>query len=104
MINYTWKYLELFANGDLLEKIRYKLIANDGQNIVESEGLHTFKEGTVNKNLSEVVETDLMQWLEKDTTEDGVNPIKLALESQFKNLESAPKVDFPWLAGTFTIE
>lgn len=104
MINFQWNFLELYANGDLLEKVRYLLTANDGKNTIQSEGLHVFKEGTVTKNLADIVESDLMQWLEQDTTENGVNLIKLALEDQFKNFESSQKVDFPWLAGTFTIE
>lgn len=104
MIKYTWNYLELYANDDLLEKVRYLIVADDGVNTVQSEGTHIFKEGTVTKPLSEIVETDLMQWLEKDTTENGVNPIKSNLAEQFKNFEEAKKVEFPWLAGTFTIE
>jgi len=101
---FTWKILELFANDDKLTAVRYLLSGTDGKITVSSEGKHEFKDGTVNKSLSETVESDLVQWLEKDTIQDDVNPIKLAIENQLKVIENAKKVDFPWLANTFTVE
>lgn len=109
MITFTWKPLELFASDNQLISIRYSINGNDGENTVESEGNLTFQPGTVNKELSDIVESDLVQWIEKDTTIDGVNLIKSNLEDQLKSLAikktlAISKVDFPWLAGTFTIE
>jgi len=101
---FKWKFLELFANGDQLVAVRYLLSGTDGTNKIESEGKHNFEIGTVNKSLADIVESDLVQWIEKDTTKDEVNPIKLAIENQLKALETAKKVDFPWLANTFTVE
>ena len=101
---FTWKILELFANNDQLIAIKYLLSGTDGTNIVESEGQHTFSNGTVNKPLDQIVESDIVQWLEKDTTVDDVNPIKLVVENHLKTINNTKKVDFPWLAGTFTIE
>ena len=85
MINYAWKFLELFAENDKLVSVRYLLTGTDGQVTVGSEGKHAFEDGTVNKTLAEIVETDLMQWIEKDTTIDGLNPIKLSIENQINN-------------------
>lgn len=104
MINYKWQYLELFAEEKDLVGVRYLLTGTDGKNTVSTEGNHVFKSGTVTKNLADVVESDLFQWIEKDTIQDGVNLIKLGIENQLKALESIKKVDFPWLANTFTIE
>jgi hypothetical protein len=101
---FTWKILELFANDNKLVAVRYLLSGSDGKNIVESEGKHTFTDGIANKQIDQIVESDITQWLEKDTTNDGVNAIKLAIINQLKHLETSKKVDFPWLAGTFTIE
>jgi hypothetical protein len=101
---FTWKILELFANDNKLVGVRYVLSGNNGKNTVESEGKHTFTNGIANKPLDQIVESDITQWLEKDTTNDGVNAIKLAVENQLKAIEKVKKVDFPWLAGTFTIE
>ena len=103
-MEYKWQFLELFANGDDLTAVCYLLSGTDGTNTVESQGNHQFSPGIVNKKLEEIVETDLIQWIEKDTTQDDVNPIKLAIENQLKSIENAKKVDFPWLANTFTVE
>jgi hypothetical protein len=101
---FTWKFLELFANSEQLVSVTYLLSGTDGTNTVESKGKHTFSNGIVNKSLADIVESDLVQWLEKDTIQDDVNPIKLAIENQLKAIENAKKVDFPWLANTFTVE
>jgi len=103
-MNYTWTILELFATNNKLLAVRYLLSCTDGINIVKSEGNHQFLDGTVNKLLDQIVESDIIQWVEKDTTQNNVNPIKLTLENQLKSLETTQKVDFPWLAGTFTVE
>ena len=103
MITYKWDYLDLFANDQQLTEVRYLLTGTDGKQSVFSEGSHQFKEGTVTKKLADIVESDLSQWIEKDTIQDGVNPIKLAVENQLNALNNIKKVDFPWLAGTFTI-
>ena len=104
MISFQWKILDLFANSEQLVSVTYLLSGTDGTNTVESKGKHTFSNGIVNKSLSDIVESDLVQWLEKDTIQDDVNPIKLAIENQLKAIENAKKVDFPWLANTFTVE
>jgi len=101
---YTWTILELFAKDSQLIAVRYLLSGNDGINVVDSEGNHEFYTGTANKPLDIIVEQDIIQWIEKDITQNDVNPIKLAIENQLKSLETTQKVDFPWLAGTFTIE
>jgi hypothetical protein len=101
---FTWKFLELFANSEQLVSVTYLLSGTDGTNTVESKGKHTFSNGIVNKSLADIVESDILQWLEKDTIQDDVNPIKLAIENQLKAIENAKKVDFPWLANTFTVE
>ena len=103
MNNFTWSFLQLFANGDELKSVEYLIQGTDGQITIESKGNHEFSPGIVNKPLSEIVETDLIQWIEKDTTHDEVNLIKLAIENQINSFENTKKVDFPWLAGTFTI-
>ena len=103
-MKFTWKILDLLANGEQLNSVRYLLCVTDGINTVESEGNHTFNDGVANKPLNQIVESDIVQWLEKDTTVDDLNAIKLAVENQLKALNNTKKVDFPWLAGTFTIE
>jgi hypothetical protein len=101
---FTWKFLELFANGGKLTAVRYLITGTDGIATVNSEGQHQFSNEIVNKTLPETLESDIVQWIEKDTTVDGVNAIKLTVENQLKSLNKNQKVDFPWVIGTFTIE
>jgi hypothetical protein len=100
-MNFQWKILEISAEA---KSVRYLLNATDGVNTVSSEGNHTFSDGLINKNFSEIKESDLIGWLESDTTKDDVNALKLNLENQLKTLEIAKKVDFPWLIDTFMVE
>jgi hypothetical protein len=102
MINYTWSILEVFGN-QTIEKVRYLLKAQDETNTVETEGYHSFSEGTVVKPYAEIKEEDLIRWLDQDTTKDEINIIKLNLDRQLELLKSSDKADFPWLANTFTI-
>jgi hypothetical protein len=108
MTIFTWTPLELFASENKLVAIHYRITAVDGEHTVESEGNLTLLPETANKTLASIVESDLIQWLDKDTTQDGVNLIKSNLEDQIMKLKivdtlAVQKVDFPWLAGTFTI-
>ena len=96
---FTWKILEITAEA---ESVRYLLSATDGTNTIETEGNHIFSDGIVNLPFEQIKESNLMDWLNKDTTKDGVNAIKLNLLNQLKELESKQKVSFPWLADTFT--
>lgn len=98
---FIWKILEVYKNA---ESVKYHLTANDGQNCVETEGYHHFSDGVVYKTFEEIKEEDLIRWLDKDTTKDDVNIIKLNLENQLESLKNSKKVQFPWLENTFSIE
>jgi hypothetical protein len=102
MITYKFSILETFGDKTIT-KVRYFLKAHDEQNTVETEGNHEFSEGLVCKPLSEIKESDLIGWLESDTTKDDINPLKLNLENQLKALKTSKKMAFPWEAETFTI-
>ena len=102
MITYKWTILEILGN-ETITKVRYLLKAQDEQNTVETEGYHEFSEGLVWKPLSEIKESDLIGWIESDTTQGDVNVIKLNLENQLEALKTSKKMAFPWEAETFTI-
>jgi hypothetical protein len=102
MTTFNWTILETFGDKTIT-KVRYLLKAQDEQNIVETEGEHTFLEGTVYKPYSEIKEENLIAWLKKDTTQDDINIIKLNLENQLEALKTSKKIAFPWEAETFTI-
>jgi len=102
-MEYKWKILDLINENDKI-MVRYHLTIDDDQNSVDTEGNHIFSNELINKNFAEITEKDLIGWLESDTTKDDVNRLKSNLEKQLKALETAKKVDFPWLANTFTVE
>jgi hypothetical protein len=101
MTEFKWTILEIFADA---KGVKYHVQATNEKNIVEGEGNHQFSDGVVSKPFSEIKEEDLIRWLDSDTTKDGLNLIKSNLETQLQALENREKVEFPWLANTFTIE
>jgi hypothetical protein len=102
MVNYQWAILEIFGN-ETVTKVRYLLKAQDETNTVETEGEHTFLEGTIFQPIEIIKEQDLIAGLIKDTTQDDVNLIKLNLENQLEALKTSKKMAFPWETDTFTI-
>ena len=96
---FTWKILSI---SEGCKSVQYLLIATDGTNTVESKGNHVFSDGVVNMPFEQIKDYNILEWLEKDTTQDDVNAIKLNLEKQLKELENDKTVEFPWLVGTFT--
>jgi len=100
-MDYKWKILEISAEA---KSVHYLLSVTDGVNTIETKGNHVFSDGLINKNFAEIKESDLIGWIESDTTKDDVNALKLNLENQLKALETDKKVDFPWLVDTFTVE
>ena len=96
---FNWKILSI---SEACKSVHYSLIATDGVNTVETQGNHIFADGTVNIEFDKIKEHNIIEWLEKDTTKDDVNAIKLNLKNQLKTLVSNKKIDFPWLADTFT--
>lgn len=103
MIIYKWSILETFGDGLKINKVKYFVKAQDESNTVETEGYHSYLEGSVCKPLSEIKEEDLARWLEQDTTQNDVNIIKLNLQNQLEALKTSNKIAFPWEAETFTI-
>jgi len=92
MTTFEWKILELFAD---CKGVKYYVKATDGQNFVESEGNGYFAEGAVNMPFEQIKESNLIDWIAKDA-------IKSNLEAQLQVMDSDNKVEFPWLADTFT--
>jgi hypothetical protein len=101
-MEYNWSILEIFGD-QTITKVRYLLKAKDENNTVETEGNHTFSEGSITTPLAEIKEQDLISALIKDTTQDEVNLIKSNLENQLEALKTSKKLAFPWEADTFTI-
>ena len=103
MVNFKWSILEVYQENNQISKVKFFLKAEDESNIVETEGYHSYFEGSVCKPFEEIKEEDLIRWLDQDTTKDEVNIIKLNLEKQLEALKTSKKIEFPWENNTFTI-
>jgi len=104
MYNYQWSILKVFSENEKIIEVQFLLKAQNETNTVETQGYHSFSEGTIVKPYSEIKEEDLIRWLDQDTTKDNVNIIKLNLDKQLEALNNSKKSEFPWLVDTFTIE
>ena len=104
MYNYQWSILNVFSENEKITEVQFLLKAQNETNTVETQGYHSFSEGTIVKPYSEIKEEDLIRWLDQDTTKDDVNIIKFNLDKQLEALNNSKKSEFPWLANTFTIE
>lgn len=89
---FTWKILELFSD---CKGVKYYVSANNGKNTVETEGNYWFPEGKINIPFEQIKEENLIDWIDKEE-------VKFNLTAQLQALDSDKKVEFPWLAGTFT--
>ena len=102
MINYTWKILKVFSDGELITGVKYSMIGTDNQTSIVSEGNHQFLDPELKIAFADVTEKDIIDWLEKDTFRDGQSHVKSGIERQFNAL--IPKeIDAPWIPATFTI-
>ena len=99
-MEFTWKILSITSEA---KSVEYLLSATDGINTVETKGSHSFLDGTVNILFDQIKEQNLIDWLENDHSKDDVNGIKQNLLKQLEDLKQNQKVEFPWLANTFTI-
>jgi len=89
---FTWKILELFAD---CKGVKYYVKATDKQNSVEHKGNYWFPEGKVNLPFDQIKEQNLIDWIDKDAIESN-------LQAQLQAMDSDKKIEFPWLADTFT--
>jgi hypothetical protein len=92
-----WKVLEIIAEGELITKVRYFCSASDDKNTVETEGYWTFANPVLRVPLADVTEDMVAGWLDDDTTQDGINPIKSRLSEQLDALSKATKTALPWV-------
>ena len=89
---FTWKILELFSD---CKSVNYFASITDGKYIAETQGNYLFPEGKVNLPFDQIKEQNLIDWINKEAVESN-------LLAQLQAMDSDKKVDFPWLADTFT--
>ena len=96
MSNYNWKVTEISTDGELITHAKYYVIADNELNSVEAEGNWWFSDKTLNIPLSDVKEQDIVLWIEKEATVNGVCHITNNLENQLNNLKNNKKSQLPW--------
>ena len=101
MNNYKWTILEVSAEEGLITHAKYHVIASDETNSVETEGNWYFSDKIIKIPYEDVTEQDIIEWVEKETTQDGNNLIKSNLDKQLEALKSQTVTQLPWIQ-TFT--
>ena len=103
MTTYLWKILEVTSIDEVLTHARYCVTATDNIHSVESEGNYFFDEKQINIPFTDLKESNITQWIDNETTIDGVSKIKSNLDNQLAILNTSSKKDLPWLADTYTV-
>ena len=103
MTTYLWKILEVTSINEVLTHARYCVTATDNIHSVESEGNYFFNEKQIDIPFTDLKESNITQWIDNETTIDGVSKIKSNLDNQLAILNTSSKKDLPWLADTYTV-
>lgn len=97
-MRYVWKITELKTVGnELTAKYHASLI---GDITIETEGYWTFREP---KDLDGVTEEQVANWIEDETSKDGVSSIKSRLLEQFNAVKASQNIALPWRPPTFKL-
>jgi len=102
MNEYKWKILSITNDNGLVTHAKYLLSATDGENTVETEGNHFFKGTDIVIPYDKLYEQLIINWINDETTIDGVSSIKSRLDEQLASLKVQTTSGLPWLANTFT--
>lgn len=102
MTEYKWKILSITNDNGLVIHAKYLLSATDNENTVETEGNHFFKGTDIVIPYDKLYEQLIINWINDETTIDGVSSIKSRLDEQLNSLKTQKTSGLPWLANTFT--
>jgi hypothetical protein len=101
MPTFNWKISETVVQDGFLKSLKYYCKAVDGDLSVETEGYWSMKNTyTVTRDS---YETEVVNWLIDETTQDGVNTIKSRLQEQLDNLRNPVSTSLPWAVPTFKV-
>ena len=97
-MKYVWKITELKTVGDeLTAKYHVSLI---GDITIETEGYWTFREP---RSLDGATEEQVANWIDVETSKDGVSSIKSRLLEQFNAVKDSQEIALPWRPATFKL-
>jgi hypothetical protein len=101
-MNFIWKILELESLNGVPTKAKYHVTAiGVADATVETEGYWTFSNTLERKPFADITEADIAEWIQEETTINGVCHIKSNLEKQLENSEKS--TDLPWKPSTFKV-
>lgn len=102
-MTYTWKILDMEVENEVIVAAHYSCTISDDTNSVETQGWWPLNPRTPMPVFKDITEPQVAFWVEEDSTQNGVNPIKSRLAEQLNNLKKE-KVKMPWLhAETFKV-
>lgn len=103
MITFDWKILELSSSESVLEHIKYKVTAKEGENEVSTEGYARF-ELPSEVNFNNLIEVELIEYLKRFYIQNDVNSIESRLKEQLAYLKKNSTTTPPWHVETFKVE
>jgi len=93
---FNWKILEISVKDEIITHAKYYVIADNELNSVETEGNWWFSDKTLNIPLADVKENNIVSWIEKEATVNGICHITDNLENQLNNLKNNNTTQLPW--------
>jgi hypothetical protein len=102
-MNYVWDIIDAPSLDGLILSASYKVILNDDQYSIASEGHWVFDSPTMVTPYDQVTKEMIVQWIEDASIVDGVSSIKSNLEKQLNALKNPQRSGLPWMPGTFTV-
>jgi DUF971 family protein len=99
---FTWKILNISAEGELITHAFYKALANVEDHVVEVYGNHWFSDKTIKIPFDDVKEQDVIDWVRLETSVGEKNLIELDLLNQLEALK-LEEIDLPWLPKKFRL-
>jgi len=93
---FNWKILEISVKDEIITHAKYYVIADNELNSVETEGNWWFSDKTLNIPLADVKENDIVSWIKKEATVNGICHITDNLENQLNNLKNNNTTQLPW--------
>jgi hypothetical protein len=104
MTVFIWKISEITSEDGAITHAKYHVTAEDNGDIVETEGHWWFNDKAVKTPFNEVTQTDVAAWIEKETTQNGVNSIKSQLQSQMDYIKKGVNNELPWGNQVFKVK
>ena len=102
MTSYQWKVLDIYAEGEEITSVKYRVTGSKDENSVITEGNWVFKDKS-HFLQAETKEIDVIAWIKNESIIDDKCIIEDNLEKQLMALEPVA-LKKPWVLPTFKIQ